>query len=302
MKTLFPGALDADLLAELRRLHFETRRLADQGISGSYRSAFRGRGIEFEEVREYFPGDDIRSIDWKVTARSGKPHVKSYREERELTVMIAVDTSASTATGTRCQTKEALIARLGAILTLIALQNNDKVGLVTYSDRLESYQPPRKARSATWRILHEVLSPRELRKATDLSGLFTFLNQVLKKRAIIFIISDFVDNGYETPLAVLAKKHDLTAILVKDPADFVLPDSGLISMVHPETREHMLIDTHCATVRQAYTDFALEAHNRILSKFRKHRIDVLPAQTDKSFIPTLRDLFAQKEKATWGRR
>jgi len=166
MNPIHTSQLDVSTLNEIRKLHFETRRLATQGILGSYRSAFRGRGIEFEEVRNYYPCDDIRSIDWKVTARQGLPFVKSYREERELNVVIAVDVSASCRTGTRKQLKESLIAKVGAVLTLIALNNNDKVGLITYSDKLETYYPPRKSRGSVWRILHEVLNPRPLRQGT----------------------------------------------------------------------------------------------------------------------------------------
>ncbi|MFN8392297.1 MAG: DUF58 domain-containing protein [Bdellovibrionota bacterium] len=290
-------ALTPELLREVKRLHFQTRRLADQGVVGRYRSAFRGTGMEFEEVREYFPGDDIRSIDWKVTARSRKPFVKSYREERELTVMVAIDVSASTLTGTRGALRAAQIARAGAVLSLIALTNNDKVGLVTYSDRLESYHPPRKARSAVWRILHEVLAeiPSGQRQ-TDLAGLCSLLSNVLKRRAIIFVLSDFIADGYEVALGTLARRHDVNAVVVADPADYELPDSGLTRIYDPESGETRLVDLGDTKLRADYRNLARERAKARDDIFRRHGVGTLSLQTDKPFMDELRRYFDRRSR------
>lgn len=285
--------LDPALLAEIRTLHFHVKKLADQGISGSYRSAFRGRGIEFEEVREYLPGMDIRSIDWKVTARSGTPYVKSYREERELTVMIAVDVSASTITGTRCQLRDTLLAKAGAVLTLIALANNDKVGLVTYSDSLETYHPPRKARSSVWRILHEVLTPGLYRRGTDLAGLCFFLNKVLKRKSIIFILSDFASpsSDFEHQLAVLTKRHDVTALWARDPVEFELPPRGLFRLRDPETGSETVVDCSNAAVRRKFSELMQNHEQSIRSAFRRRGVGVIELRTDQPFVYEMRRFF-----------
>ena len=289
--------LDPELVSEIKRLHFQTRRLADQGVQGRYRSAFRGRGIEFEEVREYLPGDDVRSIDWKVSARSQQTYVKNYREERELTVMIAVDVSASTLTGTQKQLRESLIARIGASLTFIALTNNDKVVLVTYSDQVETYHPPRKARSSVWRILHEVLRPTERHRATDLNGLCTFLNTVLKRKAIVFLLSDFIDQGYELPLATLAKRHDLTSVIVRDPADSELPDAGLLHVRDPETGITRLLDSSSPALRAQYRQNSREARRQLLTLMQRYGIGTLELQTDQEFLPKLKKFFDSRSSS-----
>lgn len=288
-----------ELLAELRKLHFHTRRLATQGIGGQYRSAFRGRGIEFEEVRGYVPGDDVRAIDWKVTARMNYPYIKSYREERELSVMIAVDISSSTATGTREQLRETLLAQVGAVLTLIALNNNDKVGLVTYSDRLETYHPPRKGKSTVWRILQEVLGHQELRHEatphTNLFGLFSFLNSILKRRSVVFVLSDFFDTGFEQPLAALAKQHDVTGVVVRDPADFSLPQAGLVTVQDPESGEEVLLNCSSKSFRDRYQGLVLTAQQELRTLLRKNRVGILELMTNRPFMPVLRRYFEEKQ-------
>lgn len=286
--------LTAELLKEVRNLHFHTRHLADQGVAGRYRSAFRGRGIEFEEVREYVPGDDVRLIDWKVTARTSRAYVKSFREERELTVMIAVDVSASSLTGTRRQMREALSARIGALLTLIAVRNNDKVGLVTFSDRIETYHPPRKARSAVWRILHEVLIPRAHQPGTDLAAVLSFLSTVLKRKAIVFVISDFIAQDFEREIAVLGKRHDVTAVLINDPADFVLPPVGMINMADPETGEVVGVDTSDKSFRLAYEERSASRRALLLRQFRKHGISWIELRTDRPFINDFKRYFDKR--------
>lgn len=293
-----------EILAEIRKLHFQTRRLANEGVSGQYRSAFRGRGMEFEEVREYRPGDDVRSIDWKVTARKRVPYVKSFREERELTVMIAVDVSASTFTGTRGQLRETLLAKVGAVLTLIALQNNDQVGLVTFSDTLQSYHPPRKARGAVWRILQEVLGRSDDTASggrTDLGALCLFLNSVLKRRAIVFLLSDFLDDNYETALGALAKRHDVTACIVTDPADVELPPSGLVEVSDPESGTAALLDCSDEPMRREFRRAMQEAEARRTNILRRHRVNVINLQTDQPFMPALQLYFSRRTGRVQGR-
>lgn len=291
MEKLKTTAVSPEILAEIKRLHFLTNRLAEQTLSGRYRSAFRGRGIEFEEVREYFPGDDIRSIDWKVTARSRKPYIKSFREERELSVMLAVDVSASTLTGTRMQLRDRVIAQVGAVLTLIAVQNNDKVGLLTYSDALETYHPPRRARSAVWRILHEVLSPAGSSKRTDLSGMLSFLNRTLKRSSVVFILSDFLAAGYERELSALGRRHDVTAVTVSDPADHALPQVGIVALRHPETGEEILVDSSDPAFSKHYRESSHDYHVQLQRLFARCGVGHLELKTDEPFIIPLRRFF-----------
>lgn len=314
-------ALPPELLREIQRLHFQTRRLADQGVGGRYRSAFRGTGVEFEEVREYVPGDDIRAIDWKVTARSRAPYVKVYREERELTVLVAVDVSQSTLTGTRGSLRAPVIARAGAVLTLIALNNNDKVGLVTWSSALESYHPPRKGRSAVWRVLHEVMlhpastgtmvagsgtvplpvspdiSAAPGSSSTDLAGLFSFLSTILSRRAIIFVVSDFLAPSYERELSLLAARHDVNGVVVTDPADAELPRAGLVSLFDPESMRKVIIDSSDAETRSAYAAAAAERIAARQSLFRRHGVGEVELRTDRPFMPDLRRFLETKAHA-----
>lgn len=288
--------LTPELLAEVKRLHLQTRRLADEGFAGRYRSAFRGRGIEFEEVREYVPGDDVRLIDWKVTARSRKPYIKSFREERELSVMIAVDVSASTSTATRGELRAKLLARVGAVLALAAVSNNDKVGLVSYSDALETYHPPRKARGAVWRILHEVLAAREYGGQTDLAGLFRFLSRILKRRAVVFVLSDFIAADYELELATLAKRHDCIAIIAVDPADAELPRSGLVRIADPETGEPFVLDCRDEAARSAYAAFSQQALAEREQVLRRYGIDALTLKVNEPFMPRIKSFFDKRRR------
>ena len=288
-------ALSAEVVRELRALHFHTRKLVDRGITGQYRSAFKGRGIEFEELREYQPGDDIRTIDWKVTARSRTPFIKRYREEREIDVVIAVDVSHSTLTGTGSQTREDLVAKAGAALTLIALNNNDKVGLVTFSNKVETYFPPRKARSAVWRILHEVLMPeRKHSPSTKLETVFSFLSGVLKKTSVIFIISDFIDSGYERALAILSKRHDVTAVVISDKSDIKFPKVGLVQISDPETGHNRLVDSSSSEFLSFYKEQAKTHKIELRDILRRHRVGCFELVTGEPYIPIMREYFDRK--------
>ncbi|MCB0344557.1 MAG: DUF58 domain-containing protein [Bdellovibrionales bacterium] len=292
--------LSPEVLAEIRKLHFHTRQLASEGIAGQYRSAFRGRGMEFEEVREYTPGDDVRSIDWKVSARMNQPYIKMFREERELTVMIAVDVSGSTLTGTRNFLRDELIARVGAVLTLIALMNNDKVGLVTFDSKLRTYHPPRKARGAVWRILHEVMGSLEAQRVksssagTNLADMCDFLSKVLKRRSIVFILSDFMDSSIKRTLGTLSKRHDVTAIIAGDPADLELPDAGLIKITDPETDVTSILDTSDPFIRRKYNEKAMQAKSELRTLLARHRVGRIELQTNQPFMPMLARYFGQR--------
>ncbi len=281
--------LSNEVVAEIKKLQFHTKQLISYGIAGRYRSSFRGSGMEFEELREYSIGDDIRTIDWKVTARSKKPFIKTYREERELTVLIAVDVSSSTQTGTRTMLKERLISQISAALTFIALNNNDKVGLITFSDQIHAFYPPKKAPNIIWKILREIFAEADqpLRK-TNLKELFNFANRVLKKKAIVFVISDFIDTNYESSLNVLAKKHDLTAIVVKDPADQSLPDAGIVRLKDPETGERFLINTSDPLLRETYQKKSKQVEEERRNTFRRLGMDLLELSTERPFVYDLK--------------
>ena len=288
------GTLPPEILQEVRKLHFYTNRLADEGVIGQYRSAFRGRGVEFEEVRNYYPGDDIRCIDWKVTARSGAPFVKLFREERELTVMLAVDVSRSTFTGSKAQLRAKSMAQIGALLTLIALRNNDKVGLVTFSDKLETFHPPRKARSAVWRILHEVLNPNAEGHKTDLAGFCNFLIKTLRRPAIVFLISDFICPPCERELAMLAQKHDLTAVYVTDPLDNELPKLGLLSLSNPETNQTVTIDSSDPIVSEVYKKHFADHRQTMERLFNKHGIGIIELETNRPLLAPVQQYFQKR--------
>ena len=303
-----PVSLPKEVFAEIRRLHFQTRRLASEGLSGTYKSAFKGRGIEFEDVREYVPGDDVRTIDWKVTARSRSTNIKNYREERELSVMIVLDISGSTMTGTRRQLKESLIARLGAVLALTALRNNDKVGLVTFSDSTASFHPPRKARSAVWRILHDVLTPQVEHRGTDLPAVLGLLRRVLRRSSVVFLISDFAAPPFERELAMLAKRHDVNAFIISDPSDQTLPGSGLVTFMDPETGALRTLDTSNSVVRKSFEQQAAIHRKSIVGMFQRHGVDYLDLSTNVPFSRELRAFFDSKSakrqlrKVSGGRR
>jgi len=287
-------SLPQEVIAEIKRLQYKTRRLVEDGISGNYRSAFRGRGIEFEEVREYVPGDDVRAIDWKVTARSNQPFIKLFREERELTVLIAVDVSRSTITGTQGALREKLIAQVGAVLTLLAQKNNDRVGLVTFSDVIEHYHPPRKARHAIPRILREVLGAKERHRRTNLEPLVSFLGSVLKRHAVVFIISDFFDMQIAGQLRSLCRRHEVVSVLITDPAETQLPKVGLVELEDPETGERQLIDSSSAMFRRDYELAANLARKELLEALSKEGVDVVELRTDKPFMRNLRKFLSGK--------
>jgi len=284
-----------ELMKQVARIRVITTRLVDEHLSGEYHSVFKGRGMEFDEVREYTAGDDVRSIDWNVTARMGHPFVKRYREERELTVIFLVDISGSQVCGSAKRSKAELAAEITSVLALSAIKNQDKVGLILFSDRIEKSIPPRKGRTAAMRLVREVLAAEETRHGTDIAGALRFLNGVQKRRAVVFLISDFLDHSYQSELRVAARRHDLICCPVSDPWERVLPDLGLIEVEDPETGELMLVDTSSRSVREHYAEDAQASRDGLLSKFRKLGVDAIPLSTEQPFIDAIHALFRQRQ-------
>ena len=251
-----------ELIRRVRRIEIRTRRLVEESLAGAYHSSFKGRGMEFAEVREYTPGDDVRTIDWNVSARMGHPFVKKFTEERELTVVLLVDASASGRFGTEPSTKLQMAAEISALLTFSALRNNDRVGLLLFTDEVELFLPPRKGREHGLRVLREVLAFEAQGKGTRINQALEFMQRVVTKRAVVFLVSDFFDDGYERTLRVAARKHDMVAISVEDPRESQLPPVGLVAVIDPETEQPGVIDASSARVRRRYAEFAAAARQR----------------------------------------
>jgi uncharacterized protein (DUF58 family) len=284
-----------ELMKQVGQIRLVTNRLVDEHLSGEYHSVFKGHGIEFDEVREYTPGDDIRSIDWNVTARMGTAFVKRFCEERELTILFLVDVSGSQAFGSGQRAKSELAAEITCVLALSAIKNQDKIGLILFSDRIEKSIPPRKGRTAAMRLVREVLATEETRRGTDLAGALRFLNQVQKRRAVVFIISDFMDTGFERELRVTARRHDVICCSLSDPREWELPDVGLLEIQDPETGELELLDTSSTSLRDAFRNNARLEQEAQAKLFRKHRIDALHLSTARPFIEDIHKLFHQRQ-------
>jgi uncharacterized protein (DUF58 family) len=283
-----------ELLKKIRRIEIFTSRLASELLAGQYHSAFKGRGIEFEEVRPYQAGDDVRAIDWNVTARAGDPYIKQFREERELTVMLIVDMSGSQGFGTNEQTKRELITELCATLAFSAIRNNDKVGLLAFTDRIEKFVPPRKGTQHVLRVIRELLAHEPVGSGTDIAGALEYFRHVQRRRCTAFLVSDFQDDGWEQAIRVVRRKHDLVAIDVADRREFDLPEVGLLEMRDAESGELVLLDTSSRSVRDAWTAQATADAQRRLGWMRRHRIDRLPLQTGESFVETLSAFFRRR--------
>ena len=296
--------LSPELRAELRRLHFSTRRLVTFDLVGSYRSAFRGHGIEFEEVREYAPGDEIRRIDWKVTARRGTPYIKTYREERELSVLLALDISGSMFTGSRQQLRSRLMAQVSALLALIATRNNDRIGLLTFSDKIEQFHPPARGRKPLTRILGDILLPlasgsrsNELTShQTSLTAVSEFILRTVRRHTIIFVISDFFSNGYQDAFAKLAHNHELVTIRCLDKLDFSLPDADLVYIRNPESGAVTLINSSSARERSVYAQQIADSREQLKLVAQKYGFRSFELFTDEPFMPVLRRFFTSDVK------
>ncbi|MFC1499131.1 DUF58 domain-containing protein [Verrucomicrobiota bacterium] len=284
-----------ELMKHVGKIRVVTNRLVNEYLSGEYHSVFKGQGIEFDEVREYAAGDDIRSIDWNVTARMGHPFVKRFSEERELTVIFLVDISGSQSFGSRQRSKAETAAEITCLLALSAIKNQDKVGLILFSDRIEKCIPPRKGRTAAMRLVREVLAAEETRHGTDIAGAFRFLNNVQKRKAVVFLISDFMDKDYIRELRVTVKKHDLICCPISDPRESQLEDVGIIEVQDPESGALILLDTSAASVRDNFCSTAEHENNKLRETFKKHKIDSIFLSTARPFIDDVRKLFRKRQ-------
>ncbi len=284
-----------ELMKQVRKIRVFTDRMVDEYLSGAYQSVFRGQGIEFDEVREYMPGDDVRSIDWNVTARMGHPFVKRFAEERELTILFLVDISGSQAFGSCERTKAEVAAELTCLLALSAVKNQDKVGMILFSDRIVKSIPPRKGRTAVMRLVREVLAAEETRHGTDIAEALRFLNRVQKRKAVVLVISDFMDTGYLKELRVTSQKHDVICCPVSDPREHALPNVGLIEVQDPESGELVLLDTASKRVREAFQARATQERTELAETFRRYKVDSMFLSTDRPYIDDIRQLF-QKRK------
>ena len=284
-----------ELLKKIRRIEIATSRLASEQLAGQYHSAFKGHGIEFEEVRLYQPGDDVRAIDWNVTARAGEPHIKIFKEERELTVMLIVDMSASQGFGTQEQTKRELITEVCATLAFSAIRNNDKVGLLAFTDRIEKFVPPRKGSQHVLRVIRELLAHQPAGDGTDIAAALEYFRHVQKRRCTAFLVSDFQDSGWEQAIRVVRRKHDLVAIDVNDPHEVNLPDVGLLEMRDAETGEVVVIDTSSRTVRSTWAAHMRSDADHRIGWMRRHKIDRLSLGTGESFVEAIKAFFRRRE-------
>ena len=280
-----------ELLKKVRKIEIKTRRLSDHVFGGEYHSTFKGRGMTFSEVRQYQFGDDVRAIDWNVTARYNEPFVKVFEEERELTLMLVVDVSGSEFFGTTQQFKRDILTEIAATLSFSALQNNDKVGLLLFSDQVELFIPPKKGRSHILRIIRELLEFEPKSKATDIANALAFLSGILKKKAIVFLLSDFMDEGYDKTLRIAAKKHDLTGIRVYDKLEEELPNLGIVPMVDSETKQTRLINTSSAKVRKQYAAFQNERKEAFKQLFKLNGAGTIDCRLDESYVKKLLGYF-----------
>ena len=285
-----------EILKKIRRLELRTRRLVSSTFAGQYHSVFKGRGMNFEEVREYAPGDEIRSIDWNVTARMNTPYVKKFTEEREMTVMLVVDVSASGTFGSVNLSKRELAAEVASILAFSAINNNDKVGLLLFSDDVELFIPPKKGRLHTLRLIREMLYFEPKGRGTNLAGALDYVNRVISRRAVVFMISDFIAPNFEKALTVASRRHDVVAMPVSDPGESKLPDVGIITLEDAETGEQIDINTGSRAVRRGLADLE-ETRRKAMNKlFRSSRVDTVPLSTTEDYLLALRVFFAQRER------
>jgi uncharacterized protein (DUF58 family) len=289
-----------ELIKKLRTIELRTARLATDQLAGGYQSVFKGRGMAFAEVRQYQPGDDVRFIDWNVSARMQETYVKVFTEEREMTVMLLVDLSASEQMGSSARPKVETAAEVAALLAFSAIKNNDRVGLILFTDRVEKFVPPKKGRGHVMRVITEILTARPEGEGTDLRVALDLLGNVARRRCVAFLVSDFLAEGYEHALRVAAARHDLVPVQVTDPREEELPDVGLALFEDLESGEIVEVDTSDATVREAYARSASQRRARREQVFRRLRIDHVTVRTDESYVRPLVDLFKARQRRLRG--
>jgi uncharacterized protein (DUF58 family) len=286
----------AEILKKIRTLEIKTRGLVETAFAGDYHSVFKGRGMNFEDVREYQPGDEIRTIDWNVTARLGTAYVKKFTEERELTVILVVDVSASGNFGSTTQSKRELAAEVACLLAFSAIRNNDKVGLILFTDRVELFIPPKKGRSHTLRLIREILFFKPQGRGTEPALALDYLNNIVTRRAVVFFISDFQAPDFSRALAVSGRRHDFIAIHIRDERERVLPNIGIITLEDAETDEQIVINTADRGTRVRFTDLASEHETDLARTLRRNNIDAIALQTGRDYLPALRSFFKQRER------
>ncbi len=283
-----------EIFKKVRKIEIKTRGLSNQIFSGEYHSSFKGRGMAFSEVREYQYGDDIRNIDWNVTARFNHPYVKIFEEERELTVILLIDVSASNSFGTKNQLKSNLITEIAAVLSFSAIQNNDKVGVIFFSDKVEQFIPPKKGSSHILRIIRELIDFKAESKGTNIAEALRFFTNAIKKKSTAFLISDFMDQGFEKALQIANHKHDLIAVRVTDRRETELPSVGLLRAMDPETGKTKWIDTGTKKARMNYNKWALEKTRHLDTVFSRYGVDMARVYTGEDYVKPLMNLFKKR--------
>ncbi len=285
-----------DILKKVRKIEIKTKRLSNDIFGGEYHSSFKGRGMTFSEVRQYQFGDDVRAIDWNVTARYNEPYIKVFEEERELTMMLMVDVSGSESFGTSIQFKKDTVTEIAATLAFSATQNNDKVGLILFSDDIELFIPPKKGKSHVLRIIRELIEFKPKSKQTNIAGALKFLSSVIKKSAIVFMLSDFMDDNYEKTTKIAAKKHDLTGIRVFDKHDEEVPNLGMVQMMDSETGAIQLVNTSSKKIRRNYKENALRLTDYYINTFKRSGAGTINTRVDESYVKKLLGYFKHKGK------
>jgi uncharacterized protein (DUF58 family) len=290
-------ALSSELFQKIKSIQIRTQRVVNDSFAGEYESAFKGRGMEFEEVREYQPGDDIRHIDWNVTARMSAPYVKVHREERELTVMLLVDVSSSGAFGSGAKLKNEVAAEVAALLAYTAIRSNDRVGLIIFSDRIEHYIPPKKGRGHVWMVIRDILTHRSAHRNTDLEGALEYMSKVVRRRAVAFVISDFLDEGFDQRLRTAARRHDITAVTVGDQREMELPAIGLIELEDAETGETIVVDTYDRNLTQGFRLLGGDERRQRGELFRAAGVgEVAVRADDENYVDSLVRYFHARER------
>jgi len=288
--------LPREVIEKVRRIEIKTRRMVTDALAGEYHSIFKGRGMEFSEVREYQMGDDIRTIDWNVTSRTGNLHVKKFTEERELTVLLVLDVSGSSDFGTRSRFKREVAAEMGALLAFSAIKNNDRVGAIVFTNEVEMYIPPRKGRAHVLRVIRDLLYFEPTGKGTNLAHACEYLNRITRKRAVVFVLSDFMDSNFDKPMQVAAKKHDLISIFISDPRESELPPVGLVELEDAETGRKILLDTSDGDAMRAYRE-SVESHRRAQqAALTTMGVDIIDIRTDVPYDKPLLRFFEMRER------
>ncbi|HXV61879.1 MAG TPA: DUF58 domain-containing protein [Vicinamibacteria bacterium] len=288
--------LPREVLEKVRRIEIQTRRLVTDALAGEYHSIFKGRGMEFSEVREYQMGDDIRTIDWNVTSRTGTIHVKKFTEERELTVLLVLDASGSADFGTRSRFKREVAAEMGALLAFSAIKNNDRVGAIVFTDDVEMYVPARKGRAHVLRVIRDLLYFEPRGSGTNIARACEYLNRITRKRAVVFLLSDYLDSGFDKPLRVAARKHDLISVVIADPREALLPPIGLVVLEDAESNRRLLLDTSDGKAMETYRGWIAERRDRQREELKGMGIDVIEIHTDVPYDLPLMRFFQMRAK------